>query len=63
MGASSPLRKAPSCPNGCPEYPGYSGRHDSYYCFHCDLWLEPKCDRERCDTCDTRPEKPSQAKI
>lgn len=33
--------------------------YDTYVCFKCDRWLEPKCGDKKCSYCKDRPNKPS----
>jgi len=40
----------------------YCEKHDAYYDFVRDEWLEPKCGWYRCGFCKNRPDKPSQVK-
>lgn len=35
-------------------------RHDTYYCAHCNVWLEPKCSDKDCVYCKERPEEPDR---
>lgn len=48
------------CPQ-CGRRSKFCLRHDAYYCPLCDVWLEPVCGSKRCEFCNGRPQRPSQA--
>lgn len=47
------------CPD-CLETKTYHSKHDTFYCEHCDQWLEGICQEGTCHFCQDRPERPSQ---
>jgi hypothetical protein len=35
-------------------------KFDSYFCEHCNIWLESACEDANCIFCPKRPEKPME---
>lgn len=42
----------------CKEIKLYDSAVDSYFCLHCNIWLENSCSDPDCDFCVSRREKP-----
>lgn len=47
----------------CGQLSKYSKKYDSWYCSHCNLWLEVACDDPDCEYCKNRPEFPKKINI
>jgi hypothetical protein len=48
------------CPD-CGQNRIYHAKHDTFYCYECDQWLEGQCEEGTCIYCQDRPERPSEA--
>jgi hypothetical protein len=49
-----------SCTNCKNEKLSYSAEYDSYYCDHCNMWIEDICTDRDCEFCKHRPERPNE---
>ena len=51
------IDESKTCPK-CSENQVYYDDYDSFFCPHCNNWLESACNDPSCEFCRSRPKKP-----